>query len=155
MGVLVVLTAAACRRQAVVTSAPTPPQSAPVGANTVGGANGRDAIQKLFAAAKAQDIQAMSVVWGTKNGPARDDRQNMTVEMMEQRLIYMARCLRHDTFAIRGETPIVGGDRQYTVELRFRNTVASEDFVTTPGPGGRWFVSRFDVAKLNTICTAQ
>jgi len=154
--VLVVLSAAACRRQAVVSSAPTPPsQSAPTSANTVGGSNGRDAVQKLLAAAKAQDIQAMSVVWGTKNGPARDDRQNMTVEMMEQRLIYMARCLRHDSYAIKGETPMVGEERQFTVELHLRTAVASDDFVTTPGPGGRWFVSKFDVARLATICTAS
>ena len=156
IAVLVVLSAAACRRQAIVTSAPTPPgQSTPTTANTVGGANGRDAVQKLLAAAKAQDIQAMSIYWGTANGPARDDRQNMTVENMEQRLIYMARCLRHDTYTIRGETAIVGGERQFTVELRYRGGGATEDFVTTPGPGGRWFVSKFDVVKLNTICTAS
>lgn len=155
IGVLVVLSAAACRRQAVVTSAPTStPQSPPTTATTVGGANGRDAVQRLLAAAKAQDIQAMSMYWGTVNGPARDDRANMTVQMMEQRLIIMAKCLRHDSYTVRGETAIMGGERQYNVELRYRGAVATEDFVTTPGPGGRWYVNRFDVGKLNAICQA-
>ena len=155
LAIVVLLVVSACRRQAVVTSTPTQTPPAPSAtANQDGGANPRDALQKFFAAAKAQDIQAMSAIWGTKDGPARSGKM-MPMDQMEQRLIIMARCLRHDGYTIRAETPIVGGERQLTVELRFGTVVASDDFKTTPGPGGRWFVREFDTVKLNPICTAR
>lgn len=154
LAIVVLLVVSACRRQAVVTSTPTQTPGTPAAAaSTDGGANPRDALQRFFAAAKAQDIQAMSAIWGTKDGPARSGK-TMPVEQMEQRLIFMARCLRHDTYTIRAETPVVGGERQLTAELRFGRAVASEDFTVTPGPAGRWFVRTFNVEKLNPICTA-
>ena len=155
LAIVVLLVVSACRRQAVVSTAPTQTPATPSPtANLDGGANPREALQKFFAAAKAQDIQAMSSIWGTKDGPARSGKM-MPVEQMEQRLIIMARCLRHDSYTIRGETPVVGGERQLTAELRFGRAVASEDFIVTPGPASRWFVRIFDVSKLNAICTAS
>src|SRR2546423_6774570 len=60
LAVLAVLALSACHRQVKVGSSPT--------ANTPGGASPREALQFFMAAAKAQDLQAFSNVWGT---PAR------------------------------------------------------------------------------------
>jgi hypothetical protein len=153
LAIVLLLVVSACRRQAGVTSAPTTPREPKPSANAAdGGANGRDALQKFLAAAKAQDIQAMSAIWGTKEGSAR--ATGMSADQMEPRLIYMAKCVRHDSYTIRNETAIIGGERQFNVELKYRGAVASDDFVTTPGPAGRWFLVRFDAPKLNSICTA-
>jgi hypothetical protein len=153
LAIVLLLVVSACRRQAVVTSAPATPRDPSTSANTAdGGATPREALQRFLAAAKAQDIQAMSSIWGTKEGSAR--ATGMPVQEMEQRLVYMAKCLRHDSYTVRGETAIIGGERQFTVELKYRRVVASDDFVVTPGPVGRWFVRIFDPAKLNAICAA-
>src|SRR5579883_1210574 len=37
-----------------------------------GAPSARGAVERFLAAVRAQDLQAMSVVWGTKNGPSRD-----------------------------------------------------------------------------------
>jgi hypothetical protein len=155
IAVLLVVSASACRRQTVVTSVPTatPPAAA---ANAPGAATAREALTKLLAAAKVQDVQAFSNVWGTKEaGPVRTDRRFMTVEEMEQRIIYMIRCLRHDSWSVKAETPVLNSQRQFTVELRLRNLTAQADFTATPGPEARWYIANFDTPKLGTICSAS
>ena len=153
IGVLVVWAAAACRRQAVVTSAP--PNAAPAASNATGGATANEALLKFLAAIKVQDLQAVSNVWGTKDGPAATDRRYMTVEMMEQRIIIMTRCFRHDSWSIRNETPLVGGDRQFTVELKYRTLTVSRDFTATPGPQSRWYISNIQMEPASPICSAR
>lgn len=156
MGVLVVLLAASCRRQAVVTSTPSQPQSTPPAANLAGGATALDALTRFLAAVKVQDVQALSHVWGTKDaGPASGGRY-MSQEVMEQRLIILIRCARHDSWSVRSETPMVGGDRQFTVELKLRNLTGVTDFVAVQGPSSRWYIREYDVEKvMRTICQSQ
>jgi hypothetical protein len=157
IGVLVVLVASACRRQAVVTSVPTQqPPSTPAASNAAGGATASEAVTRFLAAVKAQDLQALSNVWGTKDGgPARNDRRYMTVEMMEQRMIIMIRCLRHDSWTVLRETAVTGGDRQITVQLKYKALTVPRDFTATLGPGGRWYVSVVQMDQPpSAICSA-
>jgi hypothetical protein len=156
LAMVVLLVAAACGRQAVVTSAPATPASGAAASNLPGGASARDALNKFLAAVKVQDVQALSNIWGTKDGgAAATDRRYMTVEVMEQRLIIMIRCARHDSWTVKSETPLAGGDRQFTVELKLRNSVATTDFVAVPGPGGRWFIKEYGIEQTMPICQAQ
>lgn len=156
IGLVIVLTAAACRRQAIVTSAP-PQQTptTPAASNAPGGATAREALTKFFAAAKAQDVQAMSMVWGTKDAGPAATAGKMPQDEMEKRLIFMIRCTRHDSWSIKSESPLVGGDRQFTVELKLKTLTGVTDFVAVQGPGGRWYIREFDPEKLmRTICQA-
>jgi hypothetical protein len=156
IGVLIVWVAAACRRQAVVTSVPSQPAStAPAVSNAAGGATAQEALAKFLAAGKAQDLQAMSNVWGTKQGGAASTGGYMPREEMEKRLIIMIKCTRNDSWAIKSEMPLIGGDRQFTVELRLKNLTGVTDFVAVQGPNTRWYISQFDPEKLmRTICQA-
>lgn len=138
VGLLVV---AACTRPVSVGTAANP--------NTPGAATPREAVQKFLAAAKAQDLQAMSNVWGTSAGPARStmDRQEL-----EQREIILLCFLKHDRYAIASESPAADGERVFLVEMTYRDLTRSANFFATPGPASRWYLRSFENEKLTDIC---
>ena len=95
----------------------------------------------------------MSAVWGDKNGPVRDARV-MTRQDMEQRELYLIRCLKHDTFRVLGESPAVDNERVFQVEL-VRGTLARvTDFYTAHG-GERWYVRSAKMESVTDLCTAK
>ena len=157
LAIVALVVVSACHRKVVVTTAPpqqTPPTSA--ASTAPGGANAREALTKVLGAAKAQDIQAMANVWGTKDGGAAAiDRRYMSVEEMEKRLIILIRCLRHDSWTQVAETPVVGGDRQITAQLKYKGLTVSRDFTATMGPGGRWYISIIQMEPPSPICSAS
>lgn len=157
LAIVVLLVMASCKRQVVVSSAPASQPAATANPNAPGGGSPRDAIDRFMQAAKQQDVQAMSNVWGTSRGPARTDRTFMTVEDMEQRIIYMMRCLRHDTYTVLSEQPATGGERISRVQLKLGSTTAVSDFTTTPGPDNRFYVRTLDLEtpSIKAICIAK
>jgi len=150
LAIVVLLVLAGCRRQVQVTSTPTA-ITPPASANVTGAATAREAVQLFLATAKAQDLQAMSNVWGTSAGPARTSTVFSAAEL-EQREIVLMKCLRHDSYSILGETPAAGGERVFSVELRLGSLPLRSDFTTTQGPASRWYVRTFDFEKLQQIC---
>ena len=154
LAIVLLLVMVGCKRQVSVTTAPSQPAT-PSNSNASGGVSHREAVTRFLHAAKVQDVQAMSNVWGTTRGPARTDRTYMTVEAMEQRIIYMMRCLRHDSYTVPSETPAVGDKRLFSVQLKYGPLTAVTDFTTTPGPEGRYYVETFDIPKVNVICSAK
>ena len=140
---IVLLLVVGCRRQVVVGSSTNP--------NAPGAATPREAVQMFMTSAKAQDIQAMSNIWGTSSGPARS---TMDKEQMEMRLVYMMRCLRHDAYTIMTETPAAGGDRVYALQVKRGTLTPVANFTSTLG-NGRWYIVNVDLAALNSICTAK
>ena len=147
LAILVLLVAmSGCRRQVVVTSPPAGDATAP------GGATARDAVQKFMAAAKAQDLQAISMVWGTSSGPARS---TMGQQELEMRIVSFLGCLRHDSYSVRSEGPAANAERVLLVELKFKELTRSSNFYATLGPSNRWFVRLFDQIALRDICTRR
>ena len=138
VGLLVV---AACTRQVSVGTAANP--------NMPGGATAREAVQKFLVAAKAQDLQAMSNVWGTSAGPARS---TMDQQVLEQREIILLCYLKHDSYRIASEAPATDGERVFEVETKYKDLTRSANFFATPGPAGRWYLRAFDSEKLTDIC---
>lgn len=155
LAIVVLLVMVSCKRQVSVTSAPSGQPATTVNPNATGGATHRDALARFLQAAKVQDVQAMSNVWGTTKGPARTDRTFMSIEAMEQRIIFMMRCLRHDSYTVNSETPAVGDKRNFTVTLKLGALTAVTDFTTTPGPEGRFYLETLDISKVNVLCTAK
>jgi len=149
LAIVALLAFAGCRRQVQVTSTPT--ATTPANANATGAATAREAVVLFLATAKAQDLQAMSNIWGSSAGPARSSTA-FDAEELEKREIIMMKCLRHDTYSILGETPAAGGERVFSVELRIASLTPRSEFTTTQGPGSRWYVRTFDFEKLQQIC---
>ena len=140
------LLAVGCKRQVQVSS-PPPQQQGPV--TGTGGVSARDAVNRFMNAARVQDLDAMSQVWGTTAGPVR---ATMSRQEWEMREVVFMRCLRHETWRVLGESPAAGGERLMVIETKFRDLTRSTNFYAVQGPEQRWYVRAFDMGPLETIC---
>ena len=132
---------AACGPRAVDTTA-SPDQS-------VGAATPRAAVDRFLAAVRAQDLQAMSVIWGTASGPARDQ---MTQDVLEKRELIMQCYLLHDRARVVREEPDEGGRRDFVVELTKGSLVRTTTFHAVLGPRDRWFIENVDLDPVKDLC---
>jgi hypothetical protein len=150
-----VLLVGACTSRTTVESPVTVPSPTPTstGSSAPGAASPRLAVDAFLAAVRGQDLQAMSGVWGDKNGPVRDAKV-MSREDMEQRELYLIRCLKHDSFRVTGDTPAVDNERLLRVELVRGTLVRSTDFSLARG-GDRWYVRTFALDPVKDLCTSK
>lgn len=125
-------------------------------ATTVGDSGGltgapapRIAAEQFLRAVKANDLQAMSTVWGTQNGPARETMERTS---MEKREIILVCYLTHDTARIIGEAPGQQGRRDIRVEIKRGNLTRQTTFYTIRGPRDRWYVENVDIAAVRDFC---
>lgn len=124
-------------------------QSGSTGSNLTGGNSPQLAVDQFLRAARAGDLQAMSAVWGTRNGPARE---TMDRSDMEKRETILACYFNSDAYRILGETPGRSDHREVRVELRKGNLVRQSTFYAIQGPGGRWYVDDEDIAAVRDFC---
>lgn len=133
--------AAGCGRGARVAPAPS--------AALTGAASPREAAAQFLNAVKAEDLQAMSTVWGTESGPAREqlDRSDL-----EKRLIIMQGCYNHDRFSVVNETTDAQGARQVKVDIVRGNRTKSPTFLIVRGPSDRWYLKDTDFRIMTDFC---
>jgi hypothetical protein len=138
--VILVLLAAACSRN------PAP------GGQLTGAAAPRLAAEQFMRAVAAQDLQAMSVVWGTEKGAARDqlDRNEL-----DKRLIMIQSCYAHDRFDVLDETPGPMGHRFVKVNVHRGRRTKSPNFELVQGPSSRWYVLDADFDAMQEMCRSS
>lgn len=134
---LMALAAAACGRN------PAP------GVPLTGAAAPKLAVDQFLAAVKAQDLQAMSVVWGTDKGPARDQLERSELEKRE---IIMQGCYDHDQYRILEEGPAPNGERFVKVEITRARKTATPTFALVKGPSDRWYVRDAGITAMKDFC---
>ena len=144
LAIVLLLVAAGCRRTVVVGNATT--------VRDPGAPTPREAVDRFMAAAKTQDLQAMSLVWGTNAGPTIE---TMAKEERDQREIIMMCYLKHDSYRIMGEAPSTDGDRVIAMEVKFKDLTRSTSFKATRAQSNRWFVLKFDNDALRDICAKK
>jgi hypothetical protein len=135
------LLAAAC--SSVPTNNSTP-------ANVTGAPTARGAVERFLAAVRAEDLQAMSAVWGTKDGPI----QGISRQELEQREIIMVRCLSNDSATFLDNTEAPGGDRLVRFTLYKGPVVRTTSFTVEVAPESRWYVSQINLREVHS-CTVQ
>ena len=118
------------------------------GSGMTGAAAPRVAIDHFFNAVKAQDIQAMSNIFGTSGGPARD---NIDRVELEKRMLIMQCFFNHDKFLITGESN-QGSKRIFQLELMRGNRTRNTSAVTVLGPSERWYIESLDIAAVRDFC---
>ncbi len=118
-------------------------------AQLTGGATAQLAVDQFLKAVNAKDLQAMSTVFGTKNGPARE---TMDRTELEKREIILACYFTHDSARIVNETSGTQGHRNVRVELKKGNFVRQTTFYAIQGPGDRWYVDNMDIAAVRDFC---
>ena len=139
------LLVSACQPKATVGS-PTP---TPGAASGPGAATPTEALATFMAAAKAEDLQGVSAIWGDHEGLARD---KMTRQELEMRTYIIVKCVRHDRYTVLADGSAVAGRRQLNVQLTKGGVTRSSNFLLAPGPNGRWLVEKIDLEALTAIC---
>lgn len=141
--VLMLVVAAGCRRSVAVGS-PAPGEP--------GAPTPRDAVDRFMAAASAQDLQAMSLIWGTSSGPTIS---TMEKDERDKREIIMMCYLKHNRYQIVGEAPGPSGERVFAMEVMFKDLTRRTTFKAVRGPSNRWYVREFDNDALRDICAKK
>jgi hypothetical protein len=138
---LVVL--AACRS--------TPPATVPAGA-LYGAASPRAAVEAFLAGIRAQDLQAISAVWGTERGPLVT-AGDIGRDEVEKRELIMICYFRHDEARVLEQSASGQSNRpSFRVELKRGAQTRTPTFTTAQGPQGRWFVADADVQAVRDFC---
>lgn len=125
---------------------------AAVPAGTGGATSARAAVETFLAAAKAQDVQGMSLIWGSATGPARNA---MPKDVLEKREIVMFCYLRHDTYRIVDERAALNDQRRFDVELTLGNRSLRTDLMTVLATDGHWYVLSANLEPLSDHCAAK
>lgn len=115
------------------------------GGSDSGAASPTVAIQQFLAAAKREDLVAMSVVWGTAAGPARNA---MPQKELERREFIMMKCLAHEKASVGASSPGEGGRLRFPVEIRLLTKTAKPVFTVVKGPHQRWYVENLELDQL-------
>ena len=127
-------------------------RTAPLGGPEPGAPSSEAAVAQFLAAARAQDLQAMSAMWGNSESLVREreDRQEL-----ERRLIVMACHLKHDESRIGPSRRGEGGRILHDVELSQGPKRATSTFTTVRNASAdRWFVENFEIESLQELCAA-
>jgi len=111
------------------------------GTSLPGSLSPRQAVVDFLSGVKAQDLQAMSAVWGDARGPARDRLERT---QLEQRLLIMQGCYDHDRYRIVNERAAGAGKQSFSVSLARGNKTKTTNFEVLRGPSNRYFLSVAD-----------
>jgi hypothetical protein len=154
--ITLLLAAAACAQRPAAEPQPAPaPSDAPPAATGAAGATGaasaRAAVESFLAAMRAQDVQATALIWGTKDGPARDS-DKMTRTQLEQRVLIMQCFLKHDRHRIVNDLPAAEGKRALQVELTNQGQTRQTTFTAVQGPRDRWYVENAELEPVKDFC---
>ena len=137
--VMALVVSAGCRTVPMNASSTSPSTS------MVGAATPKGAVEMMLTAAKMQDIQAMSAVWGDEKGMTRDrvDRNEL-----ETRSIGLICLLKHESEKIGEPQQASGGRFLINADLVQGSNSATTTFTLARSPAGRWLVTTFDVIAL-------
>jgi len=117
--------------------------------NSPGAKTSVGAVERFFSAVHAQDLQAMSQVWGTSHGAARD---NMDRTQLEKREVILQCYFNYDAFRVLGESPTSEIRRMVRIELERGGRTRSPVIYTVMGPNNRWYVENLDIAAVKDFC---
>lgn len=147
MGLLVAVAACTTRTTTIPRTAPAPaPATAAQNAP-------RPALDAFLAAVKAQDLQAMSNVWGDKDGSVRASGK-MGREEIERREIILLCYFKHDKYRVLGESPGVDNERVFDVELT-KGTLSRNTNFYLATDGSRWYVRSADLEPVRDLCVQK
>lgn len=124
-------------------------RTVPVGMSTsgsgVGAASPQAAVEQMLAAARAQDLQAITAVWGDEQGLMRDRTPR---DELESRAFIIACVLKNDTEKVGEAAPAGNGHMFVTADLTQGKNAGSIRFELAPTRARRWLVTNFDVSVL-------
>lgn len=115
-----------------------------------GAAAPRLAVEQFMAAARSQDLQAFSAIWGSEKGSARDV---VPREQLEKRELTMMCYLTHDKFDITSESTPKVTEHDFNVSLSRGSTTRDTKVTVVQGPSERWYVLDVQLEPLQALCS--
>ena len=108
------------------------------------------AVNQFVSAARAQDMQALSTVWGNADSPTRDRVER---EELERRMLIIMCHLKHDESRIGAARPGEAGRTLHTVDFKKGELERSSTFTTVRNAkSNRWYVEDVDLSPLRDLC---
>ena len=144
------LVAAACGGSAAPNTSAGPP--APTSATDPGAATPAVAIQTFMGAIKSQDLDALSLIWGSAKGPARDVTP---ADQLRKRELIMECYLQHDSYSVLSDVEQQKGLHVVSLSVTKGQITRNTKTQVLLGPGNRWFVDNLDLEPLRDICSGQ
>jgi len=141
--VIMLLALGACRTGAPAAMGPRGPSG-----NLTGASSSRAAVELFLQAAKAQDLQTMSAIWGGANGPARD---LLPRDQLEKREVIMQCYFAYDSYHILSDAHR-NGKEQYQVSITKGPITRQTTMTAEQGPSNRWYVSQVALEPLDDVC---
>ena len=111
------------------------------GTQLTGAPTPQAAVDRLLAAIRAQDLQALGAVWGDKRGSAREI---MPRDEYDKRVIVMQCYFSHDQARVTSGPTTKVDTVVFGLELRKGDKRANTTAKTLQGPGSRWYVMNLD-----------
>jgi hypothetical protein len=127
----------------------TATQTIPNNGQLTGGATPQLAVDQFLVAVRNRDLQAMSTVFGTNRGPARE---TMDRTELEKREIILACYFNNDSYRILGEQSGQDDHREVRAEIRRGAQARQTTFYAIKGPGDRWYIDNMDIASVRDFC---
>lgn len=125
-------------------------QTRPTTSSSAGGATSAQAAAEAFlGAVRTQDLTALSLVWGTAQGPSR---ASLPAEQVEMRGTIMMRYLKHDSAQLLDNSTAAGGLRMMRVELTCNGRRATTTLTAVPTAEGRWYVQNVELEPVRDLC---
>ncbi len=117
-----------------------------------GAPNAHAAVRAFLDAGRAQDLQALSAVWGSANGPLRN---MITHDQLEKRELIIMCFLKHDTDSIGTPSASIGNRMLFPATLSQGGTSRTTTITAILGPSSRWYVETIDLPKIEALCQRQ
>jgi len=108
------------------------------------------AIQTFMAAIKNQDLDALSVIWGSAKGPARDVGP---ADQLRKRELIMECYLQHDSFGVQSDVEQQKGLHVMSLQITKGSFTRTTKTQVVQGPNGRWFVDNIELEPLKDLCS--
>lgn len=106
-------------------------------------------VERFLQAVNAEDIESMSRLFGTAQGPVTGDRMQLETE-----LALISRILRHEDYRVVSDRKAFGRQAEthrIGVNLTIDGEVVSDvAFLVVQAAGGRWFVECVDLEKVTS-----
>lgn len=112
----------------------------------------KQAVQAFLAAAHAQDLKAMALVWGTNDGPARDVVEH---SQLEKRELIMQCYVSHDSFSVLSEVQGEKGTHILSVSLTKGRLARQSKFTAVQAHDERWYVEDIQLEPLKDLCATS
>jgi hypothetical protein len=129
----------------------TPAQPGPT-PDVPGAATPALAIQSFMDAIKAQDLDELSLIWGSEKGPAK---QVSPADQLRQRELIMECFLQHDSYRVVSDVATASDLHVVTLSLSKSGMTRETTTQVMQGPHKRWYVGNTDLKRLQDLCSGQ